>query len=168
MAAALAQMADHLPEERADIDEAIAKQEASLEIEREIGDEEGQAISLHQLAMLYRSRARWGRRWRAAGRRRRWPASWGIAHGVAKRLHEQGLILTLMTPEQAAASLGVEEGPRALAFARFQESLKLSRRIGNEGGAADSLGELGKLLRDAGQYKEAIEAFNEVARIYRA
>ena len=36
-----------------DLDRAIDKQQASLQIEREIGNEEGQAISLHQLSTLY-------------------------------------------------------------------------------------------------------------------
>jgi tetratricopeptide (TPR) repeat protein len=150
-----------------DIDEAIAKQEASLEIKREIGDEEGQAISLHQLAMLYREKGELGEAMARSQAAEALARKLGLEHGVAKCLHEQGLILKRMTPEQAAASLDTEEGPRALAFARFQESLKLSRRIGNEAGAADSLGELGKLLRDAGQYKEAIEAFMEAIEIDR-
>ncbi len=38
------------------------------------------------------------------------------------------------------------------------------RRIGDEAGAADSLGELGKLLMGAGRMREAIAAFNEVRR----
>ena len=152
---------------KGDIDDAIAKQEASLKITREIGDEEGQAISLHQLSMLYRLKGELGEAMARSRAAEALARKMGLEHGVAKCFHEQGIILMLMTPEQAAASLGTEEAPRALAFARFQESLEISRRIGNEGGSAAALAELGKLLMDAGQYKEAIEAFNECAGIYR-
>ncbi len=56
---------------------------------------------------------------------------------------------------------------RAAAVERFEASLAISLRIGNQASAADTLGELGKLLMDAGQMREAIAAFTECAGIYR-
>ena len=56
-------------------------------------------------------------------------------------------------------------GHRGRPSSASTESLAISRRIGNEAGAANSLGELGKLLMDAGQMREAIAAFNEYVEI---
>ena len=74
-------------------------------------------------------------------------------HLVAGNLHEQGLIFKRLNRHQDA-------------FERFSESLKTLRRVGDESGAADSLGELGKLYRDSGMLREAIAAFNEALEIY--
>jgi tetratricopeptide (TPR) repeat protein len=86
-----------------------------------------------------------------------------LEHGVAKCLHQQGLTLNRL----ARAAQTDEEGTthRRAAFERFQQSLAINRRIGNEADAADTLGELGKLLRDAGQMREAIAAFTEALDI---
>jgi tetratricopeptide (TPR) repeat protein len=145
------------------IEQAIAKQNESLEITREIGNEEGQAISLHQLSILHRMQgdletalAR-SREAEALDRKRDDQA------GLAADLHEQGIISVLMA--RAAEDDAEAARHRETAANRFQASLKIKRRIGNEAGAADSLGELGKLLRDAGQYAEAIAAFNECIEI---
>ena len=65
-----------------------------------------------------------------------------------------------------AAATGDEAAThRAAAVERFQASLAIERRIGNQAGAADTLGELGKLWLDAGQMREAIAAFTEALEI---
>ncbi len=84
---------------------------------------------------------------------------------LAANLHEQGLIYNRMA--NAADSDQARADHRQTAAERFQDSLAIKRRIGNEAGAADTLGELGKLLRDAGQMNEAIAAFNEALATYR-
>jgi tetratricopeptide (TPR) repeat protein len=81
---------------------------------------------------------------------------------LAGNLHEQGLIHTRL----ARIAGGDEAAYRRTAFERFGESLAISRRINNEAGAADSLGELGKLRMEAGQMSEAIAAFNEALEIF--
>jgi tetratricopeptide (TPR) repeat protein len=144
------------------IEQAIAKQNASLEITREIGDEENQAISLHQLSMLHRMQgdletalAR-SREAETLDRKR------GDQAGLATDLHEQGIISVLMA--RAAEDDAEAARHRETAAERFQKAYEIARDIGDEG-AASSLGELGKLLMDAGQYAEAVDAFNEVLEI---
>jgi tetratricopeptide (TPR) repeat protein len=145
-------------------DEAIAKQEASLRMKQEDSDEEGQAISLHQLSMLYRHK---GDDYATAMARSQEAAEIdrkrGDQAGLAADLHEQGLILN----ELARTAQTDEEGTthRRAAVERFQQSLAIKRRIGDQAGAASTLGELGKLLRDAGQMREAIAATTEALEI---
>lgn len=135
-------------------DQAVVKQEAALQIRREIEDEEGQASSLHQLSMLYRMKEDYETALARSREAEELFRKLGIEAHVAATLHEQGLIFNRMgRPDEA--------------LERFRESLEISRRIGDESGAADSLGELGKLLRDAGHMREAIVAFNESLEIYR-
>jgi tetratricopeptide (TPR) repeat protein len=86
----------------------------------------------------------------------------GLEDGIAKTLHEQGMIYNAIArAADAAGQAEAAAGQRGQAFERFQQSLASNRRIGNEAGAADSLGELGKLLMDAGQMREAIAAFTD-------
>ena len=126
------------------------------------GNEEGQAISLHQLSMLYRLTEDYhhgpGPQPGGGGAE---PQARASRRGVAATLHEQGLIYNL-NMARAAGTDDEAAGHRQQAVERFQQSLAINRRIGNEAGAANSLGELGKLLRDAGQMREAIAAFTEV------
>jgi tetratricopeptide (TPR) repeat protein len=80
-------------------------------------------------------------------------------------LHEQGLIYNEMA--RVAESDEEREGYRETAVSRFQDSLPIQRRIGDDAGTAGTLGELGKLLRDVGQMNEAINAFNEALATFR-
>jgi Flp pilus assembly protein TadD len=83
---------------------------------------------------------------------------------LASDLHLQGIIYNSLG-RAAQAETEVEAHHQA-AIKRFQESLAIKRRIGNEAGTADSLAELGKLLQDAGQMGEAVAAFNEALDVY--
>jgi tetratricopeptide (TPR) repeat protein len=144
------------------IEQAIVKQNESLEINREIGDEEGQAISLHQLSILSMLHRMQGDLETALARCREAEVlarDVGNEALVAATLHQQGLIFNWMV--RAAEDNAVAGDRREAAAERFQVAYEVSRRIGNEAGAADSLGELGKLLRDAGEYQKAVAAFNE-------
>jgi tetratricopeptide (TPR) repeat protein len=134
--------------DKSDYDRAIEQQQASLDIKRELGNEEGQAISLHQLSMLYRMKEEYVRALETSRQAETLACKVGNEALRATTLHEQGLILKHI-------------GKPAEAFARFQESLAIQQRIGAEAGAADSLGEIGKLLMATGRMAEAIAAFNE-------
>jgi tetratricopeptide (TPR) repeat protein len=158
MAVALGQMGS-VYQDMGNIDKAIEMQERAMAIDKERGDEEGQAISLHQLSMLHRKQgdletalAR-SREAEALDRKR------GDQAGLAADLHEQGLIFNRMA--RAAEDAAEAARHREAAFERFQASLEIKHRIGDEAGAADSLAELAKLLAEAGQYKEAVSATNE-------
>ena len=63
---------------------------------------------------------------------------------LANNLHGQGL--TLIDLAGAAETEEARADHRIGAAERFRQSLTIKRSIGNEAGAADSLGELGKLL----------------------
>lgn len=150
-------------------DKAIEMQEGSRTIHQQRGDEQGQAISLHQLSMLHMLQ---GTLETALARSREAEVLFrklGIEAHVAATLHQQGLIFNRMARAAAPERHSDPGAPdhRRQAAERFQESLDIKRRIGDEAGAADSLGELGKLLMDAGQYTEAIAAFNETLEIDR-
>ncbi|CAG0927451.1 hypothetical protein TFLX_00468 [Thermoflexales bacterium] len=139
--------------QQGDLSRAIEKQQSSLEIQREISNEEGQAIGLHRLSMLYRMKEdydealAYSKQAVAIDRKR------GDMAGLATDLHEQGIIYVLTNRKQDALEC-------------FNESLNIKRQIGNESGVASSLGELGNLYTDAGMIREAIVAFREAMEIY--
>ncbi len=151
MATALSQMG-MVYEDMGEYDRAIEKQAASLQIEREIKDEEGEAINLHQLSLLYEIKENYETAMQHSQEAETLNRKSNREHLVASNLHEQGIILTCLNRP-------------AEAFERFRASFEILRRIGDESGAASSLSELGKLLRDNGQLREAIAAFNEVLEI---
>jgi tetratricopeptide (TPR) repeat protein len=151
-------------QQQGEYNQAIDYEERSLKLEKERGDEEGQAISLHQLSILYMLQGDYPTALARSQEAEKLNRSSGRKHLLAGNLHQQGLILTAL----ARAAQTEEEGTtyRRAALERFQQSLAIRRRIEDQAGAADTLGELGKLLRDAGQMREAIAAFNEALDIF--
>jgi tetratricopeptide (TPR) repeat protein len=146
-------MQSQVLQDMGDYDQAIERQLASLKIRREINDEEGRAISLHQLSILYMFKEDYDTALQHSQEAEAIDRKRGDMAGLAADLHQQGLFLNrLKRPSEASE--------------RFRDSLEINRRIENESDAADSLGELGTLLMDAGQMREAIAAFNEAMEIY--
>lgn len=164
MAVALGEMAN-VHQDKGEYERAIELQQRKLDMVTELGDEQRQAISLHQLSILYMLT---GDDATALARSQEAEALFrklGIEAHVAATLHQQGLIYTKLarTAGQAEAAAGY----RNQAFERFQGSLAISKNIGNEAGAGKSLGEIGKLLMDAGNMTGAIAAFSEALEIAR-
>ncbi len=150
MAAVLAQISI-VYRNQGEYDKAIEKSDAALTILRGINDEEGQAISLHQLSMLYMLKEDYNAGLARSQEAEALNRKLGREVGVATNLHEQGLIYNRLA--RAAADDAEAARQRQAAFDRFTESLTISRRIGDEAGAGKSLGELGKLHRDAGRIR---------------
>lgn len=167
MAVVLGEMAN-VYQDKGDYEKAIELQQRKLDMVTELGDEQRQAISLHQLSMLYRLTEDYVTALARSQEAEALARKLGLEDGVAKTLHEQGLIYNRLAGVAEAAGTGDEAaGQRRQAFERFQQSLAIKRRIGNEAGAAMSLGELGKLLMDAGEYGKAIAHFQEDLEIMR-
>jgi tetratricopeptide (TPR) repeat protein len=146
-----------------EIGQAIEKQDAALTIRRVIGDEEGQAVSLHQLSTLYEAKDDYTAALACSKEAEKLARKLRNEQFLAGMLHEQGIILVRL----ARATTTGDEATTHLAAAveRFQASLAVERRIGDQAGAGKTLGELGKLWRDAGQMREAIAAFTEALEI---
>ena len=164
MAAALAQMGS-VYQNMGEFDKAIEKYDAALFIFREIGDEEGQAISLHQLSILYMLKEDYPAALARSGEAEALFRKLSIEAHVAATLHEQGLIYNRLASVAEAARSAASDAEagryRQAAFDRFTEILAISRRIGDEAGAADSLTELARILMGSERYREAIEFINE-------
>ncbi len=143
--------------------QATAKQEASLNIHREIENEEGQAICLNQLSIIYYSQGDQaeGEAARELYEKALQTSEEGIkiARGlgndqfIAAMLHQQGVTLRRLDRHGEA-------------YQRFDESLQIKERINDQSGMADTLTEIGRLLMDIGQLGKAGEALNEALGIY--
>jgi tetratricopeptide (TPR) repeat protein len=162
MAAALTQIAS-VYQDQGKYDEAIEYEERSLGLEKERRNEEGRAISLYQLSILYMLQGDYATALARSQEAEKLASKLNNDHFLAAMLHQQGLIHTDLA--RAAQTDSERATHRRAAVERFQQSLAINRRIGNEADAADTLGELGKLLRDAGQMREAIAAFTEALEI---
>ena len=155
-------------------DAAVEVGEKGMAIEQERGDDEGQAASLHQLSIVYMSKEEYETALARSQAAEALNRELNREVGVAMNLHQQGLIYNRMARTAAGVSeekrgeyRETAQTARQKAVARFQDSLDIKRRIGDEAGAAKTLNELGKLLRDAGQMNEAIAAFNEALATFR-
>jgi tetratricopeptide (TPR) repeat protein len=145
-------------------DDAVATGERGLKLIRELGDEEGQAIVLHQLSIFYLDKGDYATALARSEEAEKLNRRLHREAGIATNLHQQGLMLTNLA---CTAHTNKERITHlSAAFERFQQSLVIARRIGHEPGIANCLGELGKLLRDAGQMGEAIAAFTEALDIF--
>lgn len=164
MAVALGEISN-IYQAKGEIDQAIDFQTRKLKMVEELGDETRQAISLHQLAILYREKADYETALARGQAAEALNHKLNLEVGIAMNLHEQGIIYNEMA--RAAGDDEKRGELRKTTVSRFQDSLTIRRRIGDESGAADTLGELGKLLQDAGQMNEAIAAFNEALATYR-
>jgi tetratricopeptide (TPR) repeat protein len=145
-------------------EKAIEYQVRGLELDKERGDEEGQAISLHQLSILYMLKGDYTTALAHSQEAEKLARKLKNDSFVTTMLHQQGLILT----DLASAAQTDEEHTTHLraAFERFQQSLDIAQRIGDEDGIASTLNELGKLLMNAGQTREAIMALTEALDIF--
>ena len=143
-------------------EQAIAKYEASLKINRGIENEKGQAISLHQLSMIYHIQGG-----QAAGEATQ------QLYEKALQTSEEGIeIAQKLGNDQSTAAMLHQQGltliylsRRDEAYQRFVESLQIKERINDQSGKADTLGEIGRLLRDIGQLGKAVDAFNRALEI---
>jgi tetratricopeptide (TPR) repeat protein len=144
-------------------DDAITAGNRALELARQLKDKVSLALNTLQLSILYMQKSDYDTALAHSQEAEK------MAHAVedealiAMTLHQQGLILNCLadvaqTDEERMTYL------RA-AFERLQQSLAIVWRIGDQAGAADTLGELGKLLMDAGQMRAAIAAFTNVLEI---
>jgi tetratricopeptide (TPR) repeat protein len=140
-------------------DDAVTTGERGLELTRKLGDEEGQAISLHQLSIFYMDKGDYATALVRSGEAEKLNRRLHREAGIAANLHQQGQILTNLV--HAAQTDEERDTHRCAAVERFQQSLAITRRIGDQAGAADTLTELGGLLMDASQYREAIAAITE-------
>jgi tetratricopeptide (TPR) repeat protein len=162
MAAVLGQMAS-VYKNMGENDKAIEYENRRLALHREIGNEEGQAISLHQLSILHMLKEDDAAALARSQESTEIDRKRGNDAMLAIDFHHQGLIFNRMA--RAAATGDEAATHRAAALERFQASLAIARRIGDQACAASTLGELGKLWMDAGQMREAIAAFTEAMEI---
>ena len=164
MATALGQMGLIL-QSMGRFDDGIESSEKAHAISKELENEDMQAMSLHQLSILYHQKEDYTTALAHSQTAEVLARKLNNDQFLAVMLHEQGLIYNRMA--NAVDSDAARAGHRQQAAERFQDSLAIRHRIGDEAGTGDALGELGKLLKDAGQMNEAIAAFNEALATYR-
>ncbi|MGB7379426.1 MAG: tetratricopeptide repeat protein, partial [Rivularia sp. (in: cyanobacteria)] len=137
-----------------EVDNAIALYQQSLDLDEKIGNVQGKAASLHQLAGIY---AQLG----------------DVDNAIALFQQSLELLEKIGDVQGKAASLHQLAGIYASrgdvdnAIALFQQSLELKEKIGNVQGKAASLCMLGQLLADEKQdYTTALEYLQESFEIF--
>ncbi|MEM9542534.1 MAG: tetratricopeptide repeat protein [Cyanobacteria bacterium P01_E01_bin.42] len=134
--------------------QAIALHQQSLEIERQIGNRQGEATSLGNLGTVYYS----------LGEYQQAIAFHQQQLEIARQIEDrQGEANSLGNLGNAYYSLG--EYQQAIAF--HQQSLEIQRQIGNRQGEATSLGNLGLAYNSLGEYQQAISLHQQSLEIKR-
>jgi len=141
------------------VKKAFTLQCLSLDIRRATGDEEGQAICLNRLAILYRQQKHYPQ-----------ALEYNLAaETIFKRLSSQmasafdlQLASTLQT---RGIILGqIRQYPASLAC--FEESLEINQRTGNPTGRAENLVEMGKVLLQMGELERALLLIRESTELH--
>jgi tetratricopeptide (TPR) repeat protein len=134
--------------------EAINFHQQSLEIQREIGDRQGEAASLGNLGNAYDSLGEYQRAIDF------YQQSLEIQHEIGDKCGEASSLNNL---GNVCRKLG--EYQRAINF--HQQSLEIEREIGNRSGEAASLGNLGNAYDLLGEYQRAIDFYQQSLEIQR-
>jgi tetratricopeptide (TPR) repeat protein len=163
MAAVLAQSAI-IYRQKGQYDKATEYELKQLQIARDEGLTEQEGISLYNLSILYHIKGDYATALARSQEAEKLARKVKNEALTATTLHQQGLILNGLA--HAAQADEDRMTHRRAAMERFRQALDISQRIGDEAGAADTLGELGKLWMFAGQMREAIAAFNEALDIF--
>ncbi len=125
-------------------DEALEKYEEALEIKKRIGDVSGEAISLHQIGMIYQERGLYDEALEKYEESLEITKRIGDVSGEASSLHQIG-------------SIYQERGSYDVALVKYEEALEIEKRIGNVNGEAFSYGQLGQFSKKMKKYKEALD-----------
>ena len=159
MAATLGQISYHLCRLGRATTRPSRRRNAALTMS-EIGDEEGQAISLHQLSMLYMFKEDYAAALARSQEAEALARKLGDEARLASSLHQQGIIYTDLARAAAddAEAATASVGPRSSASTRAWPSNGAS---GTRPAPPRRWGRWANWM-DAGQMREAIAAFNEV------
>ncbi|MEI1376940.1 tetratricopeptide repeat protein, partial [Nostoc sp.] len=133
---------------------AIEFLQQSLEIKREIGDRDGEGVSLGNLGNAYNLLGQYQRAIEFYQQSLEIKREIGDRNGEGKSLGSLG---------NAYNSLGQYQ--RAIEF--LQQSLEISREIGDRNGEGKSLNNWGNAYNSLGQYQRAIEFYQESLEIKR-
>jgi len=136
------------------VKKAFTLQRSSLDIRRAAGDEEGQAVCLNQLAILY---------WRQKNYSQALEynlAAEAIFHRLSGQDASAFDLKLASTLQTRAIILGqIRQYPAALAC--FEQSLEINRRSGDPSGRAENLVEMGKVLLQMGELERALLLIRE-------
>jgi len=136
-------------------EKAIEAQETSLSLNQEIGDEEGQGVSLHELSILYMLTRETTKALDYSEEAERLFRKLNNEPHIAGVFHQRGLLLTDL------ARIAQTESERHTclnkAFKYFKDALIIHERIGDETGIANASFEIGKLWQSNGQFDKALE-----------
>ena len=134
--------------------EALAQYEASLKIERELGDRAGEATTLNNIGNVYDAQGRWGE---ALAQHE---ASLQIVRELGDRAGEAGTLSNIGNVYDAQGRWGE-------ALAQFEASLKIVRALGDRAGEAQTLNNIGNVYYSQGRLDEAIACYQQSLAIKR-
>ena len=138
---------------RGDLDQALTLYQQCLEIDEQIGDQQGKATSLHQMAQIFVTRG-------------------DLDHALT--LYQQGLEIDEQLGDQQgkAASLHqialifITRGDLNQALTLYQQSLQIYEQIGDQQGKAASLHQIALIFITRGDLDHALTLFQEGLEIY--
>lgn len=135
-------------------EQALELERRTLQIEEEIKDKNGLAITHHRIAQLLFLMKRHDEALAAGEQALAKAQAIKYPQREAVCLHQLGLMLKELNRPQEA-------------FARFQESLVITEKIGDRAGQADALGAMGQLLQHVGDLNSALICLHRAAEIVR-
>ncbi|AFY34916.1 tetratricopeptide repeat protein [Calothrix sp. PCC 7507] len=137
---------------KGEVDEAIALFNQSLSINERIGNVEGKAATLHQLARIYANKGEVDEAIALFNQSLSINEHIGNVLGKSATLHQ-------------LARIYADKGEEEQAIALFNQVLEIDERIGNFQGKAENLHQLGNIYVNKGEVDEAIALYNQSLEI---
>ncbi len=135
-------------------DEARQKYETALKMFRELDDEAGQSLCLHQLAGICREQGDYQRALVRSQAARELDQKRGDQAAMARAIHEQGIILQ----EMERPSHALED---------FRQSLTLGRELRDASLISKNLERIAQILETTEREAEATAVYEDLLKIYR-
>jgi len=139
---------------RGDLDSAFKYQEEALKLSKEIGNKEGQAISLSNIALSFRIRGDLDKAIKYQEEALKIEKAIGRKFGQASSLNNIGVIYE-------------ERGDLESAFKYFADGLRTSLEIGYRKGEAVALSNIGLIYSYRGDFENALKFFKDSLKIRR-
>jgi tetratricopeptide (TPR) repeat protein len=134
--------------------EALAQYEASLKIERELGDRAGEATTLNNIGNVYDAQGRWGEALA------QFEASLQIMRALGDRAGEAATLNNIGNVYDAQGRWGE-------ALAQYEASLTIARALGDRAGEARTLNNIGNVYDAQGRWGEALAQHEASLQIVR-
>ncbi len=133
---------------RGEYKEALEKYKQSLEIEKKLGNKEGIAQTLHNIAIIHQKKGEYDEALEKYNQSMEISKKLGDLQGIAQTLHN-------------IAVIHQEKGEYDEALEKYKQSIEIEKKLGNQRGIGHTLHNIAAIYQNKGEYDKAFEMYKQ-------